>query len=349
MQTTDTPSLDKLKVNERQRHVDEYMERALGRFMRLCKAHVMFHCFFALVIGIECALFSLFFSFWSHSFMLAFPLAAFILTLFIYIVLVATFQTKKTEQFWRLKKSYLDACGKTSRHLGVSEHHFSQARCAERLVALLQHQEHHFYPLLKTPLTPKLSCFLHWRDVLRMKEVLLLSAIDHYIQLVPDKPTDIELHTHLANAFVSLSHLYFEPSQRLRKGELHYSEKSTFAGELKDKFDKASKSAVEEFTILDTYAPNDAWVHSQLAACYHHLKMPQEEIAAYEKILRLCPEDLDSSYRLGVLYFQEGFNAKALEIYQHLKRMSYPKANDLLKFYKSSLRKLLANSSSLSL
>ena len=77
--------------------------------------------------------------------------------------------------------------------------------------------------------------------------------------------------------------------------------------------------------------------------------MPQEEIAAYEKILRLCPEDLDSSYRLGVLYFQEGYNAKALEIYQQLKRMSYPKAGDLLKFYKSSLRKLLANSSSLSL
>jgi len=321
----------------------------LGRFVRLCKAHVAFHCFFALIIAIECLTFGLFFSFWTRSFLLAFPLAAFILTLFVYIVLVSTFQAKKTEQFWRLKKSFLDACGKTSRHLGQAEHHFSQASAAERLVALLQHQEYRFYPLLKTPLTPKLSCFLHWRDVLGMKEVLLLSAIDHYIQLVPSRPTDIELHTHLANAFVLLSHLYFEPRLRLKKGELHYSESGSFAQELSEKFASASKSAVEEFTILDTYAPNDPWVHSQLAACYHHLKMSKEEIAAYEKIIHLCPEDLDSTYRLGVLYFQEGLNAKALEIFQLLKRKAYPKAEDLLKFYKSSLRKLLANSSKLSL
>ena len=43
--------------------------------------------------------------------------------------------------------------------------------------------------------------------------------------------------------------------------------------------------------------------------------MHKEEITEYETILKLCPEDKQILFRLGILCFQQGENALGLQIY----------------------------------
>ena len=97
----------------------------------------------------------------------------------------------------------------------------------------------------------------------------------------------------------------------------------------------AAERAIEEFKILNDYAPEDPWIHAQLAYSYHDLQMPQEEIREYETVLRLKPDDMDTLFRLGVLYFQQGMNAKGLQAYEELKRFHYKKAEALIGYYGS--------------
>ena len=154
-----------------------------------------------------------------------------------------------------------------------------------------------------------------------MKEILLLVSITEHIQLIKETPTDLEAHASLANAYVALSKIYQGDSK-----EMH------------EKFQAASEKAIQEFKILDHYSPNDPWVQAQLATCYHDLKMFREEILYYENILKLCPEDKQIMFRLGVLYFQQGLNAKGLRTYEELKNMGFSRADELIDYYDANIR-----------
>jgi len=329
--------------DKKQQFIEEYCKRSQKKFCNLIKAHIFFHAFFAALIGIELCLFTLFFTFWSQSYMLAFPVAAFFLTVFVYAVLFSVFQSKKIDQLWSLKNQFTRACSKACEQLAHTETHYVLANALLRLSSLLKDQELHLYPFCKQPdqLASKISSFLHWKDVLKMQEVLLLGAIDHYMQIIKRRPTDIELHTHLANAFVNLSRLYLEPKIKAQAQLIHLNEKTSYAQELTHKFQTASASAIEEFKILNTYAPNDAWIHAKLAACYHQLHMFEEEITAYEKILAICPEDLHTMYRLSALYFKKGKSAKGLRLYAHLKKAGFEHCDKLLDHYDASLKKAM--------
>ena len=61
--------------------------------------------------------------------------------------------------------------------------------------------------------------------------------------------------------------------------------------------------------------------------------MYEEEIQEYETINRLKPDDLEALFKLGVLYFKLGKNAKGLQIYEKLKKYRYSKAEQLITFY----------------
>jgi tetratricopeptide (TPR) repeat protein len=102
---------------------------------------------------------------------------------------------------------------------------------------------------------------------------------------------------------------------------------------LEKKFRQASERAIEEFKIISDYAPNDPWVHLQLAYSYRDLNMPLEEIQAYETILRINPTDKEALFKLGTLYFQQGMNAKGLQVYEELKRANFSKVENLIKYY----------------
>ena len=342
--STISPKLEKFVAGAREKAIHTFIERGKKRFISLSKSHMFFHGCFWLLIGVEVLSFAIFASAMTGSFMIALPLAATVLTIFVYAVLAVSFQNRKIEQFWRLKRSFIEKCSGTVQSLGYSEYHLMLASSALKFAEVLHRAEFRFYTTKKIALFTKMGCFLHWRDVLRMREVLILSAIDHYTQLVQKHPTDIELHTHLAGTFIILARLYKEPSERAEHGEIHLSKQSRFAAYLENKELIASDSAIQEYKILQTFAPNDPWVYAQLAVCYRHLGMSDEEIKAYEQIMDLCPKDYESLFRLGLLYFKSNQHAKALKVYEQLKAVQFQRADELLAHYNHSLRKILANS-----
>jgi lipopolysaccharide biosynthesis regulator YciM len=65
--------------------------------------------------------------------------------------------------------------------------------------------------------------------------------------------------------------------------------------------------------------------------------MPAQEIQEYETLLKIVPHDKEVLFRLGILYFQQGHNARALRIYELLKKAKDTKAEELIAFYDAYL------------
>ncbi len=331
-----TVQFDKHLYNEQ---VNQLCQPAIQQFDQIIKTTVLFHAVFLGIALAECVLFVLFATFLSGSSILAFSVALLFLTSFSYLTLRLYFQAKQPEQLIVLRDHYIHACKQLLNYQeSIPEHHIALANALRKLAAQLHEREYHCYkapPSLVTlgPSIEKFGCWWHWRDVHKMKEALLLCAIDEHIKLVKCEPTNLEVHAALANAYVMLSSLYIDP----RKGDGHEEDKwippQRYSQEMLEKFRATAERAIEEFTILNDYAPEDPWVHAQLAYSYHDLQMPQEEIREYETILRLCPEDKESLFKLGMLYFQQGLNAKGLQVYEELKRTHYKKSESLIRFY----------------
>ena len=104
---------------------------------------------------------------------------------------------------------------------------------------------------------------------------------------------------------------------------------------MRKKFERSAELAIQEFKILHDFAPDDPWIHLQLALSYHDLKMPEEELKEYEILLKLIPGDSEVLMKLGMLYFILGQNAQGLTIYDTLKKENYPRADDLMDYYLS--------------
>ncbi len=127
--------------------------------------------------------------------------------------------------------------------------------------------------------------------------------------------------------------LYVDPRQIEGSDDDRWIPHHDYETILKRKFRATAERAIEEFKILNAYAPNDPWVHAQLAYSYHDLQMPEEEMKEYETIIRLCPDDKETLFKLGVLYFQQGLNAQGLRVYEELKSSHYQKAEILIQHY----------------
>lgn len=155
------------------------------------------------------------------------------------------------------------------------------------------------------------------------------------MELVKSQPLNLEVHAALANAYVRLSSLYVDPRKEVHDKD-HFLPADCYTPEIEEKFKQAAQKAIEEFKIIQHYAPQDPWVHAQLAYTYRDLKMPQEEIKAYENMLRINPDDKEILFRLGVLYFQQGLNAQGLKVYEALKNPLPKKAEVLMRYYGSS-------------
>jgi tetratricopeptide (TPR) repeat protein len=212
------------------------------------------------------------------------------------------------------------------------------AKAAHKFAIHLHEKEYFYYtpPLfLKSlePTTEKFSCFCHWKDLYLFKELLLLRAVEEHIKVVKCEPTNLEVHAALANAYVMLSSLYADPRKYDGFDEERWIPQERYSENMKEKFRITAERAIEEFKILNDYAPDDPWVHIQLAYSYHDLLMPEQEIKEYEIVLKLRPDDKETLFKLGMLYFQQGKNAQGLRIYEMLKQTNYKKAENLIKFY----------------
>lgn len=338
MSTIADSVFDKQQYHEQ---ISTLWEPALRKLNRLIRNHVLLNIAFLLIGSSELLLFLSFFAFFSQSAILAFTLAFFFMTLFTYFVLRLYLQAKKPEQLVELCDGYLARCKEMIRYQeGIPEHHIALGNAAHKFAAALHEKEYTFYPaprFLQTlaPTLEKFSCFCHWRDLYRMKELLLIISVEEHLKVVKCEPTNLEVHASLANAYVTLSSLYADPRKFHDFDEERYVPEERYSEQMQAKFRGTAERAIEEFKILNAYAPDDPWVHVQLAYSYHDLQMPQEEIHEYEIVLSLRPNDKETLFKLGMLYFQQGMNAKGLRIYEALKQTHYKKAESLIKFYGS--------------
>lgn len=304
------------------------------------KTYLHFNLFFITLIIVEALSLITLFSLLLHSSILAISLAFFFLTLFSYVILRLYFKTKKPEQFEDFKERYTRACKSILKYReGIPEHHIALANGYTRLAMQLQGKEHALIKLPKfldsiKPFAEKLSCRLFWYDFHKIKELLLESAVDEHIKLVKCEPTSLDVHAALANAYVTLSGLYVNP-RKLEGGEDEdrWTPHEKFTEEFETTFRETAQKAIEEFKILNDYAPNDPWVRTQLAYSYHDLQMPMEEIKEFEMILKLRPDDKETLFKLGCLYFQQGNNSQGLKIYESLRCSNYKKAEQLITHY----------------
>ena len=319
--------------------VDRYCESAIDQFLQITRYYAFFHIgFFALAV-LEFVIFLFFFSFFAKSSMLAFALAALFLTAFSYFVLLFYFQAKKPEQLQELEQTCISQfVRENAAHETPVSKHVLAAQIALHLNSYLNNLESDYYQLPShfenlSPLVEKLSRLLHWKDVHQMKEILVKRSIHDYIELIKSAPCDVDAHALLAKAYVALSKVYLDPRKENPDLDEKWVSTSYTTPEMQEKFRAASEKAIEEFNIILTYSPDSHWVHAALASLYHYLELPDKEIAQYELMMQTNPQDKEILFRLGVLYFQQGQNARGLRIYEQLKEIQDSKAAALMSYY----------------
>lgn len=304
----------------------------LNNFRRVAQRYVSFNIAFLILLSTEALLFVTCMPLLSKP-LFALSLGIMFLSGFSYFLLLFYFQAKKPEQLIQLKEQFVHSCRRhISLPMGEVQHHLAIADALTKLSSYLQDFESTFYktPRLLTPLTDivnRFAKYCYWEDVFKMKEILLQTSIEEHLMQIKQTPTDLEVHASLANTYVFLSTLYRTLVQSEKKKHQLASETG---------FQKTAKLAIEEFKILNHYAPHDPWVHEQLAIGYRNLDMPNEEISEIEILLKLKPQDKEILFRLGTLCFQEGQNAKGLQIYEELKQSNYKRASDLITSYGKS-------------
>jgi tetratricopeptide (TPR) repeat protein len=297
----------------------------LNNFRKIVQSIIFLHAFFIVLIGAELAFLL---PFIATSAMTALALGALFFTGFSYLVLYFYFQARKPERILHLKEIFLQSCARhISAPVGEAQHHLSIAEALIKLASYLEDFEKHFYrlpPFLQF-LNPAFSWFsthCYWKDVFKLKQFLIAAAIEEHLKQIRATPTDLEVHASLATTYVAQSKIY-RMSLRSQKDQTLFEEN----------FRSSARLAIEEFRILNHYAPNDPWVHEQLAQGYHELEMPEEELGELETLLKLRPQDKETLYRLGQLYFLQGMNAKGLQIYEKLKQSNFKQAEDLIASY----------------
>ncbi len=284
----------------------QYYRSILRDFRKVVQFYGSFNILFATIILVAASLFVVFLPFLSHSAVIALALGALFLTCFSYCVLLFYFQAKKPEQFLVLREQFSQSCRQ------LFPYPLSLAEALSKLASHLDGFEKNFYQVPKSlqafsgPIS-RFSAACYGEDVAKMKLMLLQAAVQEHLKQIRITPTDLEAHASLAGTYIALSKLY--------------------------KFEETSKLAIEELRILCHYAPNDPWAHDQLAAGYRSLNQPADELREIETLLRLRPNDKEILFRLGTLYFEQGENAKGLQVYEELKRANFKKADDLIEFY----------------
>ncbi|MBI2742303.1 MAG: hypothetical protein HYX48_00095 [Chlamydiales bacterium] len=313
-------------VQERVKH---HAENAFRDFFSLTHATKQFNlAFFALAATELVAILLL--SALSKSLFIAICLAGLCLTVFSYFLLSFYMEAKKPEQMEEISSRYLSSCKEAagegadddSIFLAYALRYFSDLLEMKKWIA----QSPAPLPFLQ-PLFEKCLVWMHWKEIHQMRELLLSNAIEHHLDLIRKEPLDLEAHAALSHTYLTMANLQ-RADQSWPWTPSAYSSKP-----MKEKFESYTARAVQEFKILDALAPNEPWVHAQLASIYHDLEMAQKEIEEYEILLKLSPQDHKLIFRLGVLYFKQGETARALLLYEQLKKANDPRADDLIAHY----------------
>jgi hypothetical protein len=324
-----------------EQNLNIFNEEFIKKFKKLSREYANFHLLFV-CCGLGLILSTLlFFSFFSKTMWSGLLVGFIFFAGFLYLVLFFYRQAKKPQQFIELKNEYQEKCKQIFSAPQFSKnYHLKISYCLSNLADLLCDMEGLFYHCPKkfrnlNLLFKKFSIWMHWKDVLRIKELLLLSSINEVVALVKTKPTDIEAHANLADAYITLSKIYIDPKKLNPSSCLNWTSPEYQSKEIVSKFHLACDRAIEELNILNEYSPNDPWVHKQLADIYHNKDCPELEINEYEQLLKIENSDKKILFRLGVLYFGQGRNSNGLKIYEQLKSEDEDLAEDLISHYDS--------------
>jgi tetratricopeptide (TPR) repeat protein len=334
--------------------IDRVIEQALPNFYRLIKWHVVFHLSFLFTGLLEVFLVLFFLTDLVKSSLLAVSLAGLFFTFFSYFIIRLYLNNKKPEQFKKIVSDFTAICQDLVNFQDeVPEHRFALATAYTKYATAMHGKDEKIWRLpawleLLRPSMERFSFWWHWHDLHSMRERLLLKAVDEHLEIVKMEPTDLEVHAALANAYVTLSGVYVNPYSEHDIDAKRIPHEG-YRQKLKDRFRFTAERAIEEFKILNDYAPDDPWVHVQLAYSYRDLGMPKEEINEYEIVLSLCPDDYDTLYRLGMLYFEQGHNAKGLDVYEALRTINFKKAEQLIAHYSDRHRIFIRDPEEMSL
>jgi len=326
--------------NDLEQKLPQHYRKIIQEFRKTLKHFALFNVGFSLLLALELSLFAAFLPALGRSYILAFALGGIFLTIFCYLTLLFYLQAKKPEQLALIRDRLIGSCKQVlALPYGGAEVHLSIATALSKLSAYLHDFEWQIYQIPKwlgplRTLIHRFAAYYHWKDVVRMKELLFSAAIQQHLEQMRRTPTDLETHASLASTYVALSQVYLEPkrSDSSHPRENYYQKKQQ---SFQERFRKSAELAIEEFQILNHYAPNDPWVHEQLAAGYRDLQLPKLEIQEVEILLQLKPQDQSILFRLGSLYFQERQNAKGLQVYEQLKKARYAQADELISSYGS--------------
>ncbi|NGX27962.1 MAG: hypothetical protein K940chlam1_00134 [Candidatus Anoxychlamydiales bacterium] len=292
---------------------------------KIIKSFFIFNISFFSLFFVEIISFIILFPIFDSSTLLALLLAGIFLTAFTYFVLLFYFQSKKNEQIVALKDRFIKVCKRAlSIPIGSAEHHLTIALASLKLSENLSKLENIIPKILL--FTKKISSFFLKQDIFKFKELLLTAAIDEHLEQLKLTPTDLEVHASLANIYTNLSSLYLNAKTNVFFSNIAQSH-------LNQKYEACITSNLEEFKILNDYAPNDPWIHLQLAMSYNKLNLKKEQIKEYEIIYKLCPNDNNVLFKLGALYFETKRNSKGLRIYEELLMRSFKDASKLLTYY----------------
>jgi tetratricopeptide (TPR) repeat protein len=317
--------------------ITRQIEQTIGHFRYLTRRYAFFHILFFSFFICELIALLLFLPFLAKSFLLATLVAATFLTAFSYFVLKFYFQTKKPEQFLVLRDTFVQNCQQLLSMTNLVESRRGFLQAIYHLIHALEGQEYQYYHIPKSfealaPLVQKFSVWCHFSDIHLMKELLHTYCLRTQLEWVKTHPTDLELHRAIASGYIGLYKIYQDP---VRQGTPIYSfiAKEYASQEMVQKFQKTAQCAVEELKIVLHYVSHDTWALSQLALVYHDLDQKEEERKTYEVLLQHSPHEKEARLRLGILYFQLGFMAHGLRVYEDLRKMNDPQSDELIRHY----------------
>jgi len=308
------------------------------RFGKINRSHLLFHSLFAFLLSVEFLFFALFFEEIVKTVVMAFWLAGFFLTLFTYLVLHFYMQGRRPEKLAQLRDEFIETV-QTSIPFdpGTLEYHCCITEAIVHLTGELRIPpvENRFVQRSETLsyLAEKFRTWTRWKNLLQLKEMLILSSIHEHIRLIKSAPADLEAHASLASNYVALATLYQDPKKLTLNESLTWTPPEYESEEIREKFERALERALEEYQIINEYAPNDPWVHAQRATIYKELGRLDHEQEEYERILELDPENKEILHRLGRLYFRKGENAKGLLVYEQVRAIDPEVALEIIAHY----------------
>lgn len=310
----------------------------VNRFWGINQGYILFHTVFIAILTIEFIVFGLLLSHSLQSTAMAFWLAAIFLSVFTYLVLLFYHQGRRPERLIQIRDEYMEAIqAGVPFDLGTLEYHCCITKAITQFISNLQIEKITSRWILASDtlsyLSEKFRIWTKWKDLLRLKEMLFLASIQEHIRLIKNEPSDLEAHASLASNYVGLASLYQDPKNLTLNEELCWTPPEYESEEMRAKFEMALERALEEYHIIDEYAPRDPWVHAQRASLYKELERHEKEQKEYEEILQVDPENHEILVRLGKLYFRKGENAKGLKVYDDLQRIDGEKAGELITYY----------------